>query len=145
MGTFELGYLGLFITCFLAATIIPIASEVFLIAMLSAGYDPIITLFIATTGNTLGGYLNFGIVYVAKTEWLKKLRVKQTTIDSWKGGIQKYGSWLALLSWLPFIGDVIGIALGFFKASVFWSLLFMLIGKFLRYLCIVIFYLYVNS
>ena len=132
MGTFELGYLGLFITCFLAATIIPIASEVFLIAMLSAGYDPLLSLFVSTTG------------YVGKTEWLKKLRVKQTTIDSWKGGIQKYGAWLALLSWLPFIGDVIGIALGFFKASVFWSLLFMLIGKFIRYLCIVIFYLYVK-
>ncbi len=112
--------------------------------MLSTGYDPLISLFIATAGNTLGGYLNFGIGYIGKPEWLKKLRVKQEAIDKWKLSIQKHGSLLALLSWLPVIGDVIGVALGFFRANMLWTFIFMLIGKFIRYLCIVIFYLYVN-
>ena len=142
MGTFELGYLGLFITCFLAATIIPIASEVFLITMLAAKYDPLSSLFIASTSNTLGSYLNFGIGYIGNPEWLKKLRVKQKTIESWKASIQKYGVWLALLSWLPIVGDIIGIALGFFRANIFWSFLFMAIGKFIRYLVVVLVYLY---
>jgi membrane protein YqaA with SNARE-associated domain len=142
MGTFELGYLGLFITCFLAATIIPILSEAFLLTMLSAGYDPLISLFIATAGNTLGGYLNFGIGYIGKPEWLKKLRVKQEAIDKWKLSIQKYGSFLALLSWLPIVGDVIGVALGFFRANLLWTFIFMAIGKFFRYLVLVLIYLY---
>ncbi len=142
MTAFELGYLGLFITCFLAATILPIASEVFLISMLAAKYDPLISLIIASAGNTLGSYLNFGIGYIGNPEWLKKLRVKQKTIESWNASIQKYGVWLALLSWLPIVGDIIGIALGFFRANIFWSFLFMAIGKFIRYLVVVLVYLY---
>ena len=142
MTAFELGYLGLFITCFLAATILPIASEVFLITMLAAKYDPLSCLFIASAGNTLGSYLNFGIGYIGNPEWLKKLRVKQKTIESWKASIQKYGAWLAFLSWLPIVGDIIGIALGFFRANIFWSFLFMAIGKFIRYLLVVLVYLY---
>ena len=142
MTAFELGYLGLFITCFLAATILPIASEVFLISMLAAKYDPLSSLLIASTGNTLGSYLNFGIGYIGNPEWLKKLRVKQKTIESWKASIQKYGVWLALLSWLPIVGDIIGIALGFFRANIFWSFLFMAIGKFIRYLVVILVYLY---
>jgi membrane protein YqaA with SNARE-associated domain len=142
MTAFELGYLGLFITCFLAATILPIASEVFLITMLAAKYDPLSSLLIASTGNTLGSYLNFGIGYIGNPEWLKKLRVKQKTIESWKASIQKYGAWLALLSWLPIVGDIIGIALGFFRANIFWSFIFMAIGKFIRYLIVILVYLY---
>ena len=142
MTAFELGYLGLFITCFLAATILPIASEVFLITMLAAKYDPLSSLLIASTGNTLGSYLNFGIGYIGNPEWLKKLRVKQKTIESWKASIKKYGVWLALLSWLPIVGDIIGIALGFFRANIFWSFIFMAIGKFIRYLVVVLVYLY---
>jgi len=142
MTAFELGYLGLFITCFLAATILPIASEVFLITMLAAKYDPLSCLLIASAGNTLGSYLNFGIGYIGNPDWLKKLRVKQKTIESWKVSIQKYGVWLALLSWLPIVGDIIGIALGFFRANIFWSFLFMAIGKFIRYLVVVLVYLY---
>jgi len=142
MTAFELGYLGLFITCFLAATILPIASEVFLITMLAEKYDPLSSLLIASTGNTLGSYLNFGIGYIGNPEWLKKLRVKQKTIESWKASIQKYGVWLALLSWLPIVGDIIGIALGFFRANIFWSFIFMAIGKFIRYLVVVLVYLY---
>ena len=142
MTAFELGYLGLFITCFLAATILPIASEVFLITMLAEKYDPLSSLLIASTGNTLGSYLNFGIGYIGNPEWLKKLRVKQKTIESWKASIHKYGVWLALLSWLPIVGDIIGIALGFFRANIFWSFIFMAIGKFIRYLVVVLVYLY---
>ena len=142
MTAFELGYLGLFITCFLAATILPIASEVFLITMLAAKYDPLSSLLIATTGNTLGSYFNFGIGYIGNPEWLRKLRVKQKTIESWKASIQKYGVWLALLSWLPIVGDIIGIALGFFRANIFWSFIFMAIGKFIRYLVVILVYLY---
>ena len=142
MTAFEPGYLGLFLTCFLAATVLPIASEVFLISMLAAKYDPLSSLFIASAGNTLGSYLNFGIGYIGNPEWLKKLRVKQKTIESWKASIQKYGVWLALLSWLPIVGDIIGIALGFFRANIFWSFIFMAIGKFIRYLVVVLVYLY---
>ena len=41
----------------------------------------------------------------------------------------KYGVWLALITWVPFVGDVVAIALGFYKAPPLSSCLLMLVGK----------------
>ena len=138
---FEIGYAGLFITCFLAATILPITSELFLGSMLAFGYDPVTCLIVATVGNTLGGWLNYFIGLIGNPNWLKKIGVKQEQISRWEGKIKRYGSLLALLSWLPIIGDVIGVALGFFRVNWLVSFIFILIGKFLRYLFLVMFFL----
>ncbi|MBM3161225.1 MAG: DedA family protein [Bacteroidetes bacterium] len=138
---FEIGYLGLFITCFLAATILPITSELFLGSMLAYGYDLTTCLIIATIGNTLGGWLNYLIGMAGNPNWLKKIGVKQEQISRWEEKIKRYGSLLALLSWLPFVGDVIAVALGFFRVNWLVSFAYILIGKFLRYLFVVIFFL----
>lgn len=50
-----------------------------------------------------------------------------------KAKVDKYGVWLALISWVPIVGDVFVIALGFYKARPGWTMLLMLIGKFLRF------------
>ncbi|MFY7944891.1 MAG: YqaA family protein [Crocinitomicaceae bacterium] len=145
MWEFEFGYLGLFVTCFLAATILPIASELFLTGMLALGYNPIVCLFVAGTANTLGGWLNYFIGYLGNPKWLIKLGATAEKINSWKERVNQYGVWLALFSWLPLIGDVIGIALGFFRVNVVFSFLFIAIGKFIRYGVIIVFYLYFKT
>ncbi|MFM8243981.1 MAG: DedA family protein, partial [Crocinitomicaceae bacterium] len=66
---------------------------------------------------------------------------KQEQISRWEDKIKRYGGLLALFSWLPIIGDVIGVALGFFRANWLISFAFILIGKFLRYLFLVMFFL----
>jgi len=142
MFEFEVGYIGLFITCFLAATVLPVASEVFFGGMLALGYDPILSLLVATAGNTFGGWLNYGIGYVGKPEWLIKIGASREAIEKWHLKINQYGVWLALLSWLPFVGDVIGVALGFFRTNIFLTFLFIAIGKFIRYAAIVLVYFY---
>ncbi len=38
--TFEYGYIGLFLASFLAATLLPVASELILTGMLALGFDP---------------------------------------------------------------------------------------------------------
>jgi membrane protein YqaA with SNARE-associated domain len=139
---FEVGYLGLFVTCFLAATILPIASEFFLTGMLALGYNPLVCLIVSGTGNTLGGWLNYLIGYLGNPKWLLKIGSTIEKIEQWKARVHRFGVWLALLSWLPLIGDVIGIALGFFRVNTILSLLFIAIGKFIRYGVIIIFYLY---
>lgn len=140
MFEFEIGYWGLFISSFLAATIIPIASEALLLLMLSMGYDPIISLTSATLGNTLGGWLNYVIGRMGNPYWLKFFGATLERINKWKNKVNKYGSWMALFSWLPFIGDLMGIALGFFRVRIVPTFLFIFIGKFLRYLFLILFY-----
>jgi len=43
---------------------------------------------------------------------------------------------------LPLIGDIIGVALGFFRTNAVVSFIFIAVGKFIRYGIIILFYLY---
>ena len=51
----EYGIWGLLIASFLAATILPMASEIVLVGVIAAGADPWTALWAASAGNTLGG------------------------------------------------------------------------------------------
>jgi membrane protein YqaA with SNARE-associated domain len=134
--SFEYGYLGLFLASFLAATILPVASELFLTTMLYLGYEPWTCVAVATIGNTMGAWLNYGIGYLGNPKWLLKVGAKPEAINRWQQKIQRYGSAMALLCWLPVIGDIIGIALGFFKAPWLPTFVLMGVGKLLRYLLV---------
>jgi membrane protein YqaA with SNARE-associated domain len=134
--TFEYGYLGLFLASFLAATILPVASELILTGMLVMGFEPWLCIAVATTGNTLGAWLNYGIGYLGNPKWLLKVGAKPKMLERWQAQIQKYGSAMALLCWLPIVGDVIGLALGFFRVAWAPTFLLMGVGKLLRYLLV---------
>ena len=101
--------------------------------MLVAGGSPWAVIAIATAGNFLGGLTSYGVGLIGKWEWIIKLGVKPETLEKQKAKIDKYGSWAALLSWVPIIGDVIAVALGFYRAKFLPSALFMFIGKFGRF------------
>ena len=137
------GYFGLFVASFLAATVIPLSSEA-LFGVMLFHFDPWICLVVATAGNSLGGWLNYGLGYLGNPEWLARIRVKPAQIHRWKDRVNSYGVWLALFSWLPFVGDIMAVALGFFRVDWKGSFLFIFAGKFLRYLVILVFYLYVR-
>jgi membrane protein YqaA with SNARE-associated domain len=134
----EYGYLGLFLASFLAATILPFSSEVLVALMLTGPYSAAGVIFSATIGNWLGGLSSYGLGYLAKWNWIEKyLRVSKEKVFSFRKRIERYGALLAFLCWLPFVGDVLAVALGVFRTS--WQKVFfwMLLGKFLRYLAIV--------
>ena len=141
MDTISLGFTGLFLLTFLSATILPILSEAFLLAMLAKDFDPMTCLTIATIGNSLGGITNYGIGKLGNPKWLQKLGINELKLQKYNRNIAKYGSWLALLSWIPLIGDPLVIGLGFFRVSFTKVLILLVLGKFLRYLLIVGFYL----
>ena len=129
----ELGYVGLFIGSFLASTVVPFSADILLVGMLAAGGAPWVIIGVATVGNFLGGLTSYGIGRLGKWEWIEKLGANPEKIERHKAKIDKYGAWVALLSWVPFIGDVLAIALGFFRVKFVPSAIFMLIGKFARF------------
>lgn len=131
----SLGLLGLFIGTFLAATILPFSSDALYIAVLAATKDPIGCLAVGTVGNWLGSVVTYWIGWIGRWEWIEKwFKVKRETLEKQKIKIDKYGVWLALLAWIPIIGDVIAIALGFYRTRP-WATMFMLfVGKFARFL-----------
>ena len=130
-----MGLFGLFIGTFLAATVLPFSSDVLYIAILAATKEPVSCLIVGTLGNWLGSVLTYGMGWIGKWEWIEKwFKVKHETLVRQKARIDRYGVWLALLAWVPFIGDVIAIALGFYKTKPFWTITLLLIGKFGRFL-----------
>jgi membrane protein YqaA with SNARE-associated domain len=141
MDLISIGFTGLFIVTFLSATILPLSSELFLVFMLSKGYDPVTCLMVATVGNSLGGLTNYGLGRLGNPKWLKKTGMTDEKIEKYNVFVSKYGSWLALISWVPIIGDPLVICLGYFRVSFLKILFLVVVGKFLRYLFIVKFYL----
>lgn len=134
-GLDKLGLIGLFVGTFLAATILPFSSDALYVAILAATGNPVGCLLVGTIGNWLGSVLTYWIGWIGKWAWIEKwFKVKEDTLVRQKAKIDRYGVWLALLAWVPVIGDVIAIALGFYKVRPFWTLALLLVGKFLRFL-----------
>ena len=68
----ELGHIGLFIAAFLAATILPLSSEIVLSSLLLSGLSPTTLVIIATIGNVLGSLTNYALGYWASLVVVKK-------------------------------------------------------------------------
>ena len=47
--------------------------------------------------------------------------------------MQRWGSPALLLSWVPLLGDPLCVAAGWLRLNLWWSTLFIAIGKFGRY------------
>ena len=130
-----LGYWGLFIGSFLASTLIPMSADVLLVGILALGGNVWACLVIATTGNWLGGLTSYWIGWLGRWELIERwLKVKEEKLLRQKKNIDRYGVWLALFTWLPLIGDLLAVALGFYKIKPYASAIYMLIGRFARFL-----------
>ena len=126
----DYGLVGLFLGSFLAATVVPFSSDVLVIGMLALGFDPVVTVAVATLGNWLGGLTSYYVGWLGKLEWLERwFRVKRETIERQQERVKRWGAWLALLTWVPFIGDVFAVVLGFYKVRFLPSAFWMLVGK----------------
>ena len=118
----------------MAGTIVPLSSDLVMIAILLTGANPLICLVVATAGNGIGSLVSFGMGWLGKWEWLEKwFKVKREKIEQQRVYVEKYGIWLALFSWVPFVGDVGIIALGFYKTSPWRTALLIFIGCFVRF------------
>lgn len=138
----ELGYAGLFIASFLAATVVPFSSEVVFSALVFGGLDAWKCVFVATAGNWLGGMTSYYVGQLGKLEWIEKyFRIKKEKLDRFTEKMHKYGDWFAFFSFLPGVGDVIAVAAGYFRCRWWIVAVSMLAGKFVRY----VFWMYVNG
>ncbi len=133
-GLAQLGYLGLFLASFLAATILPFGSEVVFGGVIAAGLDVWTCVIVATIGNSLGGMTCYWLGTLGKIDWIEKyMKVKRERVEKVQSWLRGKGSAMSFFVFLPGVGDIIAIALGFLRANPWGVLLFMTIGKFARY------------
>ncbi len=118
----------------MASTVVPFSSDVLFVGVLLAGGNPLVSFIVATTGNWLGGLTSYGVGYLGKWEWIEKwFRVKEESLVKQKTRIEKYGSLIAFFSWVPFVGDVLAVGLGFYKVNFTKCAIYMLLGKAVRF------------
>lgn len=128
----------MFLSAFLAGTILPFSSEAVLLACIGLGLDPVASTLATTAGNALGGLTCYWIGHLGKMEWIEKyFKVDQKQMDKATRFIHGRGSWMALFSFLPVIGDAILIVLGLMRANIWIVAVSMTVGKLLRYALLV--------
>lgn len=134
----EWGYWGMFLSAFLAGTILPFSSEAVMLASVGLGLDPVLSTLATTAGNALGGLTCYWIGHLGKMEWIEKyFRVDHKQLEKATRFIHGRGSWMAFFSFLPIIGDAVLIALGLMRANVWIVTFSMTLGKLARYAILV--------
>ncbi len=133
------GYLGLFLSAFLAATLVPVSSEVLLGAMVaSQSFDARLLLLAASLGNTLGAVVNWGLgrfcLHWQDRRWFPVNRSNLERATRW---YNRFGKWSLLLAWVPVIGDPLTFAAGVLRTNFLWFLLLVAIGKTGRYIAVI--------
>lgn len=121
---------ALFASSFLAATLLPGGSEAVLFGVLKFNpHQYWAALALATLGNTLGGMSSYLIGRVIPGHE----KYKQQRELRW---VNRYGSPILLLAWVPIVGDPLCVAAGWLRINPWLSAFFMALGKFARYLVI---------
>jgi membrane protein YqaA with SNARE-associated domain len=122
------GLTSVFLISFASATLLPIGSEPAVFGYIKLNPDAFwLTIAIATVGNTLGGVADYGLGRGAKYAIAEH---KGTRYFGW---LERFGPPVLLLAWLPAIGDPLCTLAGWLKLKFWPCVVYMAIGKFLRY------------
>ncbi len=134
-----ISYFQLLIISFLAATILPLSSELVLSTMLlTDSFDKYLLLVVASFGNIFGSsvnwYLGKKILIFKDKKWFP---VNEKQIAKSEMYFKKYGIWSLLLAWVPVIGDPLTVIAGILKINFFTFLLLVSISKTSRYIFLI--------
>lgn len=122
------------IAAFIAGSVFPFSSEAVLTALQLAGLEPLRLFVFATIGNVAGSMFNYGVGTLGKMEWIERyLHVERAKVERTARWMERYGAWIGLLCFLPILGSVIAVTLGFTRANPWISLLTITLGKATRY------------
>ena len=122
-------------TAFLAATILPVSSEVVLAVIVAAAPEALWTpILVATAGNTAGAAVNWALgrffLHYRERRWFP---VSEHQLDRASRWFQRYGVWSLLFAWLPVVGDPLTLVAGLLRVR-FWIFLpLVAVGKGARY------------
>ena len=135
-GAEMIGYVGLFLSALIAATILPMQSEAVLVGLLLHGAHSVgALLLVATVGNVLGALINWYLGRFLRRyqdrRWFPVPPAKLARAEEW---YRRFGRWSLLGSWLPVVGDPITIVAGVLREPLPMFLLLVTIAKAGRYL-----------
>ena len=133
-----MSYLAVFLSAFVAATLLPAQSEAVLsFYILSAPQTVFALILVATVGNVLGSVVNWVVgFYATRFQNRKWFPATPSQMQRAEKFYHKYGRYSLLLSWVPFIGDPITVIAGVLREPIFSFLLLVTIAKSARYIAL---------
>lgn len=124
----------MFVAAFLAATILPLGSEVVFGTLLQQGVTPLWLILVATVGNVLGSLVNYALGVWGGTAVAKRwLKMSDDDLALAESRFQRFGLASLLFAWVPIIGDPLTVIAGFLKVPLLWFLILVTLGKLSRY------------
>jgi membrane protein YqaA with SNARE-associated domain len=129
----EASLLALFVVCFLAATLLPLASELWLLALLSARPDLAgAALVVATAGNTAGSLTTYALGR------LGRVAADPAALASPRAEwLRRRGAPALVLAWVPALGDALCLLAGWLKLPALPAALWITAGKLARYAALI--------
>ncbi|HER26977.1 MAG TPA: DedA family protein [Rhodospirillales bacterium] len=126
---------GVFLSAFLAATILPFSSEAVLAAFYVSGGGEAVSLWaVATVGNVLGAVVNWGLGrYALHWQGHRWFPFSSQQLNRAKSWFARYGIWSLGFAWLPIIGDPLTFAAGMLRVRLSIFLILVTLGKAARY------------
>jgi len=98
-------------------------------------YEVFYLVFFASLGNILGSVLNWYLgLYFLKFKNKKWFPFNENQIKKVSKSFLEYGKWSLLLSWVPFIGDVLTLVAGMFRVPLYQFVVIVSVAKVSRYI-----------
>lgn len=120
---------GLFAVSFVAATVVPLGSELWLVALLRSRPDLLApALVVANLGNTLGGLTSYALGRLGKAALRPQDEASRPA--TW---LRERGAPALALAWLPVVGDLLCVLAGWMRVPLLAAALWMALGKLARY------------
>lgn len=130
----QYGYVGMFVAAFVAGSVFPFSSEAVLAGLQLAGLREIPLFVSATIGNFLGSMFNYWVGHLGRLEWVERyLHVPSHKVYAAQEWLNRGGAWMGFFSFIPVMGSVICVTLGFMRANVVITSLSVFLGKAIRY------------
>lgn len=127
-------YVGLFLSAFLAATLVPAYSEILFATLANAGHDPFALWLWASTGNTLGSAVNWFLGrFLLRFQDRRWFPFREKNLSRAQRWFQQYGVWSLLMAWLPIGGDALTFVAGVMRVRFPIFIVLTAIGKGSRY------------
>ena len=121
---------ALLVSSFLAATILPLASEVPLALVVRRHGDLVFPVAVATLGNFLGACTTYGLARLAASKLAPQSPQQRPRALLL---FERYGAPSLLLSWVPLVGDAIVALAGAARVPLATFSIWTVIGKAARY------------
>ncbi len=129
-----IAYGSLFLTAFIAATLLPAYSEILFAGLLLEGYNPLALWAWASAGNTLGAAVNWALArYFLRFRERRWFPFGGRDLERAQRWFQRYGVWSLTMAWVPIGGDALTFVAGLMRVNFWLFLLLVAIGKASRY------------